>query len=212
MILRRGGEKLKNCGGTPRPLLRRLAKRDAVVRRLAKRDAKPEAAPTRMARRPSGRSRTARQAKLPRDPPKQSEERRRERSAPSARRRSERSEPRRERERAQGAPTRAKRSEEGRVGAERRRSGSARARPRARRAAIKKGGGTPRPLCPKGAQLANRRRLEGWEEEGKGKSRGGPTINLSRHNSYCACKGGKEGGAKFPTSSPLWQHNQDSYV
>lgn len=55
MILRRGGEKLRNCGGTPRPLLRRLAKRDAIVRRLAKRDAKPEAAPTRMARRPSGR-------------------------------------------------------------------------------------------------------------------------------------------------------------
>lgn len=60
MILRRGGEKLRYCGGTPRLLLRRLAKRDAVVRRLAKRDAKPEAAPTRTARRPSGRkARTA---------------------------------------------------------------------------------------------------------------------------------------------------------
>lgn len=60
MILRRGGEKLRYCGGTPRPLLRRLAKRDAVVRRLAKRDAKPEAAHTRMARRPNGRkARTA---------------------------------------------------------------------------------------------------------------------------------------------------------
>lgn len=60
MILRRGGEKLRYCGGTPRPLLRRLAKRDAPVRRLAKRDAKPEAAHTRMARRPSGRkARTA---------------------------------------------------------------------------------------------------------------------------------------------------------
>lgn len=74
---------------------------------------------------------------------------------------------------------------------------------RARRAAIKKGGGTPLPLCPKGAQLSNRRTQDGWEEEGKGKSRGGPTINLSRHNSHCACKGGKKGGAKFPTSSPL---------
>lgn len=126
---------LQNVGNSRTHIEMRLAKRDAVIRRLAKRDAKPEAAPTRMGSRPSGRSRTARQAKLPRDPPKQSEERRRERSAPSARRRSERSEPRRERERAQGAPTRAKRSEEGRVGAERRRSGSARARPRARRAA-----------------------------------------------------------------------------
>ncbi len=83
MILRRGGEKLKNCGGTPRPLSRRsrgletieLAEtfmgwegglqndgtcRTHIVMRLAKRDAIPEAAHTRMARRPSGRkARTA---------------------------------------------------------------------------------------------------------------------------------------------------------
>ena len=79
-----------------------------------------------------------------------------------------------------------------------------RARLRARRAANKKGGVTPLPLCPKGAQLSNRRTLEGWGEEGKGKSRGGPTINEARHNSYCACKGGKKGeGRSFSPSSPL---------
>lgn len=82
-----------------------------------------------------------------------------------------------------------------------------RARLRARRAAIKNGGGTPRPLCPKGAQLANRRTQDGREEEGKGKSRGGPTINLSRHNSHCACKGGKKGGAQLPDFFPPLQHN-----
>lgn len=195
MILRRGGEKLRYCGGTPRPLLRRLAKRDAVVRRLAKRDAKPEAAHTRTGSRPSGRSRAARQAKLPRDPPKQSEERRRERSAPSARRRSERSEPRRERERAQGAATRAKRSEEGRVGAERRRSGSARARLRARRAATINKAAVRRYRSARRARSSpTEERWRGGMKKAKGKAAEGRQLIYLDITVIVFAKGGRKAG------------------
>lgn len=210
MILRRGGEKLKNCGGTPRPLSRRsrgletLAKRrnlDGVGGWAAERWP-TQLPPGRLAAQAGGAEPRAKRSS-------HATHRSRARSGGASeahRAHADEASVASLGENARGRKEHRRERSEARKGAWERSAGAAarrgrgcgRAGRRINKAAVRRYRSARR-----ARSSPNEECLTGGNEATERKTRS-VAINLSRHNSHCACKGGKEGGGRSsPTPSPL---------